>query len=328
MAKQMKAAICRAYGKPEVLQIAQLDKPVPKKKEVLIKIHASSVTAEDPKMRSFKHPTYLKLPVGLLFGFRKPRIPVLGMEFAGTVEHTGPNVASYKAGDKVYGYTGLSFGAYAQYKCLPENALMHKKPENLSFHESACMVNGALSALVYLKKKGSIKKGDHILIYGASGSVGSASIQLAKYFGAYVTGVCSTKNLDLVQSIGADRVIDYTKEKLGGSTYDLIFDTVGKTNRKECLSLLKSKGKYLLTDFAPRDILASLHYAMFSTKSIVIASSNFHWKKQDLGFLKHLAEKEHLRPVIDQIFPLDEIAAAHAYVELGHKVGNVAISVD
>jgi NADPH:quinone reductase-like Zn-dependent oxidoreductase len=329
MATSMKAVVCRRYGNAGVLQIAAIKKPVPESKEVLVSIHATSVTAEDPKMRGFNHPPLLKLPVGLMFGFKKPKNPVLGMEFSGIIEAVGPAVKNYRVGDEIFGYTGLSFGAYAEYKCIPEDGLLHIKPENLSFAAAACLVNGPLSALVYLKKKGKIRKGDEVLIYGASGSVGTAAVQLAKYFGAKVTGVCSGRNLALVKSIGAEEVIDYTEEDFtrAGKKYDLIFDTVGKTSMKACMSLLKPKGKYLLTEFGLSHILAAIFSSWFSSKKVIVASSNFHWKKEDLVFLKELAEKGHFKPVIDRIFPLHEIVAAHKHVESGHKVGNVAISV-
>lgn len=213
---------------------------------------------------------------------------------------------------------------------MSEKGLIHLKPENLSFEESACMVNGPLSALVYLKKKGNIKKGDKVLIYGASGSVGTASVQLAKYFGAHVTGVCSTKNVELVKSIGADFVIDYTRQDFtrNGEKYDLIFDTVGKISMRACLKLLKPKGKYLLTDFGFSHILAAIFTSLFRSRKVIIASSNFYWKKEDLIFLKEIAEKGCFKPVIDKIFSLEKIVDAHKHVELGHKVGNVAISVE
>lgn len=325
----MKAIVFKRYGEPEVLRIAETKKPVPKKNEVLVRIFATSVTAEDPKMRGFNHPPLLKIPVGLMFGFKKPKNPVLGIEFSGTIEALGKEVKKYKIGDEVFGYTGLSFGAYAEYKCMPENGLMHYKPENLSFEESACMVNGPLSALAYMKKKGNIKQGDKILIYGASGSVGTAAVQLAKYFGAHVTGVCSTKNLELVSSIGADIVIDYTCQDFTQKEekYDLLFDTVGKTSIKECLKLLRPKGRYLLTEFGFSHILASIFASFFKNKKIIVASSNFYWKIEDLALFTEIAEKGFFKPVIDKTFPLERIIEAHKYVALGHKAGNVSISI-
>lgn len=325
----MKAVIFEEYGPPEVLQMAEIEKPLPKDKEVLVEIHATTITAEDPKMRGFNHPTLLKFPVGLMFGFKKPKQPILGIEFSGVVEKVGAKVTKYKLGDQVFGYTGLTFGAYAEYKCIPENGLMSLKPKNLSFVESASLINGPLSAYTYLKKKGKIKNGDEILIYGASGSIGTAAVQLAKYFGATVTGVCSAKNLELVKSIGADFVIDYTKEDFTESSknYDIIFDCVGKTSMQKCMIRLKPKGKYLLTEFGFSHILGALYTAFFKSKKIIVASSNFYWEEDDLILFKQLAEKRVLKPVIDRIYSLEEIVKAHNYVELGHKVGNVAILV-
>jgi NADPH:quinone reductase-like Zn-dependent oxidoreductase len=326
----MKAVIFKEFGKPEVLQLTEIDKPVLKKNEVLVKIHATSVTAEDPKMRSFNHPPLLKIPVGLMFGFKKPKNPILGIEFSGIVEATGVNVKNYKVNDQVFGYTGLSFGAYAEYKCMPEKSLMHLKPQNLTFEQSATLVNGPLSALTFLKKKGKIKKGDRVLISGASGSVGTAAVQLAKYFETEVTGVCSTKNIELVKSLGADHVIDYTKEDFTKSNdkYDIIFDTIGKTHMKPCMKMLKPNGKYILTEFGISHMLAAIYTSVFKSKKVMVAASNLYWTREDLIFLKTLAEKGLFTPVIDKCFRLDEIVKAHRYVESVHKVGNVAILVE
>jgi NADPH:quinone reductase-like Zn-dependent oxidoreductase len=325
----MKAVIFKKFGNPEVLQLAEINKPVPKNNEVLVKIHATSVTAEDPKMRGFNHPPLLKLPVGLMFGFKKPKKPVLGIEFAGTVEAVGNKVRNYKPNDQVFGYTGLGFGAYAEYKCMPENGLMYYKPHNLSFEQSATIVNGPLSALAFLKEKGKIKKGDKVLVYGASGSVGTAAVQLAKYFGADVTGVCSAKNIELVKSIGANQVIDYTKEDFTQSkeTYDIIFDTVGKTSIKKCMNLLKPNGRFLLTEFGLSHILSAIYTSLFRDKKVIVAASNFYWKRAHLIFLKEIVEKEYFKPVIDKCFTLEKIIEAHKYVESGRKVGNVAVLV-
>lgn len=326
----MRAVIFKKFGTPEVLQLAEIEKPTPESNEVLVKIYATSVTAEDPKMRSFNHPPLLKLPVGLMFGFRKPKKPVLGIEFSGTVEAIGNKVSNFKTGDHVFGYTGLGFGAYAEYKCVPENGLIFFKPHNCSFEQSATLVNGPLSALAYLKKKGEVKKGDHVLIYGASGSVGTAAVQLARYFEATVTAVCSTRNIGLVKSIGANHVIDYTKENFTESDdrFDIIFDTIGKTTMKNSMKLLKPKGKYLLTEFGVSHILAALYTSLFKNKKVIVAASNFYWKKEDLIFLKEIVEAGHFRPVVDRCFRLEDIVEAHKYVETGHKSGNVAVSVN
>ncbi|MEQ9218176.1 MAG: NAD(P)-dependent alcohol dehydrogenase [Cyclobacteriaceae bacterium] len=325
----MKAVEFRKYGGPDVLQLVFVPKPIPKVNEVLIKIYATTVTAEDPKMRGFNHPPLLKIPVGLMFGFFKPKRPVLGIEFAGVVEAVGSRVTKYQPGDQVFGYTGLSFGAYAEYKCLPEDGLLCLKPENLSHVQAASMVNGPLSCLAYLKKKAGVKKGDQVLIYGASGSVGTAAIQLAKYFGAQVTGVCSTRNLDMVRSLGADMVVDYTREDFTNQDvrYNIIFDTVGKTSMTTCMAMLKPKGKYLLTEFGFTHILKAGTTAFSNGKKVIVASSNIYWKKEDLEFMKHLAELGHFKPVIDKVFTLENMAEAHSYVEQGHKAGNVGVSI-
>jgi NADPH:quinone reductase-like Zn-dependent oxidoreductase len=325
----MKAVIFEKYGNSDVLELKEIPRPAPLNNEVLVKIHATSVTAEDPKMRGFNHPPLLKLPVGLMFGFTRPKFPVLGMEFSGIIESVGASVKKFKKGDHVFGYTGLSFGAYAEYKCLTENSLMYFKPENLSFEQTATLVNGYLSALVYMKKKGGIKKGDYVLIYGASGSVGTAAVQLSKYFGAIVTGVCSTRNLELVRSIGADHVIDYTKEDFTGRNekYDMIFDTIGKTSMKNCMKLLKPDGKYLLTEFGVIHILSAIYTSLFKRKKVIVAASNLYWEKKDLILLKELAETGHLKPVIDRSYRLEDVADAHKYVETGRKAGNVAVVV-
>ena len=311
------------------MRLADIAKPTPKNREVLVKIHASSVTAEDPKMRGFNHAPLLKLPIGLLFGFRKPRKPIPGMEFSGVVESVGPNVREYQPGDQVFGYTGLSFGAHAEYKCMPERGLMAFKPQNVSFEQAAILVNGPLSALVYLKKKGRIKAGDRVLVYGASGSVGSAAVQLACYFGATVSGVCSTKNAELVTSLGATHVIDYTREDITKirDRYDIVFDTVGKLDRKQGMRLLTNKGKYLATEFGLSDMLAAVWSSVFGRKKVIVAASNFYWKREDLTFLATLVEKGLFQPVLDRCFSLEQIAEAHTYVESGRKSGNVAILI-
>ncbi|MBV6640228.1 MAG: NAD(P)-dependent alcohol dehydrogenase [Cyclobacteriaceae bacterium] len=325
----MKAVIFRKYGGPEVLQLVSIPKPKPKENEVLVKIFATTVTAEDPKMRGFNHPPLLKIPVGLMFGFYKPKRPVLGIEFSGVVEDVGRGVKKYRPGDQVFGYTGLSFGAYAEYKCLPEDGMFYLKPKNLTHIQAAAMVNGPLSALAYLKKKAKIKKDDQVLIYGASGSVGTAAVQLAKYYGARVTGICSTRNLDMIRTLEADRVIDYTREdytKMGDS-YDIIFDTVGKTQMKTCMSLLVPKGKYLATEFGFSHILKSITSSISNGKRVIVASSNFYWKREDLKLFKQLAEQGQFTPVVDRVFTLENMREAHRYVEQGHKAGNVAVRI-
>lgn len=325
----MKAIVYRKYGPPEVLQLEEVLKPVPRDNEVLIKIHAATVTAEDPKMRGLTFPPLLRVPVGLIFGFRKPRRQILGSELAGEIVSTGKNVKWFKTGDQVFGYTGLSFGAHAEYKCMPEKSIMVIKPPNITYEEAAAIPNGALSALVFLRNKGKVKSGETVLIYGASGSVGTAAVQLAKYFGAEVTGVCSTANLALIKSLGADKVIDYTKIDFtqGSETYDVIFDTVGHSNLSRGKKLLNPKGRYLLTEFGGREILEMLWTSVAGSRKVIGAASNMYWKTNDLFFLGELAQAGKLKSVIDKSYPLEQVAEAHRYVETGRKKGNVVVEV-
>ncbi len=325
----MKAAVYERYGPPEVLKIKDIEKPIPGDREVLIRIHATTVTAECPKQRGLTFPLLLRIPFGLMFGFTKPRKQILGFEFAGEIEAIGSRVEHFKPGDNVYGYTGLSFGAYAEYKCMPENGLVARMPSNLDYEEAAAITNGALTALVFLKKKGRIQRGENVLIYGASGAVGTASVQLAKYFGATVTGVCSTRNVELVRSLGADHVVDYTKEDFTqlGETYDVIFDTVGKTSLTRCKNLLNKGGRYLLTEFGPSAIVQMLWTSVAGSKRVIGAASNMSWETKDLHFLNELIEGARFKPVIDRCYPLEHIREAHRYVEQGRKTGNVVITI-
>lgn len=325
----MKAIVFTEYGSPEVLQLREVEKPTPKDNEILIKIYATTVTAEDPKHRSFTFPALLWFPIGIMYGFRKPKVSILGSELAGEIEVIGKDVKRFKKGDQVYGITGVRLGAYAEYKCLPENGVLGIKPTNMSYDEAAAIPNGALTALVFLKKKGKIKSGEKVLIYGASGAVGTAAIQLAKYYGAEVTGVCSTKNIELVKSLGADEVIDYTKEDFtsGGRSYDIIFDTVGKTSFSQIKHLLRHNGRYLLTEFGLREIARMLWTSWIGDKKVIGAASNLSWESEDLTFFKELIEAGQLKSVIDRSYSLEQIVDAHTYVEQGHKQGNVVITV-
>ncbi|MFS1512999.1 NAD(P)-dependent alcohol dehydrogenase [Chengkuizengella sp. SCS-71B] len=326
----MKAIVYEKYGPPEVLQLGEVEKPIPKDNEVLIRIYATTVTAEDPKQRGFTFPPLFWLPTGILFGFRKPKKKILGFELAGEVESLGKSVKRFKKGDQVFGYTGLSFGAYAEYKCMPESGLIALKPANITYEEAASAPNGALSALVYLRNKGKIQNGEKVLIYGASGSVGTFAVQLAKYFGAEVTGVCSTANLELVKSLGADKVIDYTKEDftLSGETYDIIFDTVGKSSFSQSKSSLNQNGRYLLTHFGLTNIFQMLWTSMIGNKKVIGTAANFSWKLEDLNLLKDLYESGKIKSVIDRHYPLEETVEAHKYVEKGHKRGNVVLTLE
>jgi NADPH:quinone reductase-like Zn-dependent oxidoreductase len=317
----MKAIVYTKFGPPEVLQLQEVEKPTPKAHEVLIKIVATTVVKEDPDMRA--SPGFN--------GFLKPRKPILGQELAGEIESIGKDVTRFRPGDQVYGMD--MFGAYAEYKCMPESGALAIKPANMSYEEAASVPNGALTALPFLRDKGKIQSGQTVLIYGASGSVGAAAIQLVKYFGAEVTGVCSTTNLEWVKSLGADQVIDYTRDDFTKNckTYDIIFDTVGKRPFSECKGSLTDEGIYLATVPTPVIMLQALWTAKSGSKKVKFAATGLRSaseKIKDLVFLTELIEAGKIKPVIDRCYPLEQIAEAHKYVEKGHKKGNVVITVD
>jgi NADPH:quinone reductase-like Zn-dependent oxidoreductase len=322
----MKAVVCTKYGPPEVLQLKEVEKPVPKDNEVLIKIYATTVTKGDSRIRGATFGPLFWLPMRIMFGLIRPKNPILGFELAGEIEAVGKDVKRFKEGDQVFGSTGMGSGAYAEYKCLPEDVGLAIKPVNLSYEEAAAGPDAALSTLHYLRG-GNIQSGQKVLIYGASGALGTYAVQLAKYFGTEVTGVCSTTNLEMVTSIGANKVIDYTKEDFtkSGQTYDVIFDAVGKSSFSHCKSSLKNNGIYVLSTPTLAFILQMIWTSMVGSKKALLVVPKP--TTEDLVFLKELIEAGKLKPVIDRTYPLEQIVEAHRYVDKGHKKGNVVITV-
>lgn len=317
----MKAALYTQYGQPEVLQVKQVEKPTPKKNEILLRIKATAVNSGDWRLRKAD-----PFAVRFIFGLTKPKINVLGSVFSGEVESIGEEVKKFKVGDLVFGHIDMSFGAYAEYKCLPENASIALKPANISHKEAAVIPFGGVTALHFIKKA-AIKPGQKVLVVGASGAVGSAAVQLAKSFGANVTGVCSTANIALVKSIGADKVIDYTKEDFtqNGETYDVIFDTVKAISVSRSLKSLNKNGIMILSAAGMSEMLQGAWISMTSSKKVMTGVISH--TASDILFLKGLIETGKFKPIIDRTYSLEQIAEAHAYVEKGHKKGNVAIEV-
>ena len=323
----MKAVVYEKYGPPDVLYIKEVEKPVPKENEVLIKIHATTATKYDCWMRSSTAPPGFWLPSRIASGIRKPKKVILGIDIAGEIEAVGKDVKKFKEGHQVYGFSGESMGAYAEYISLPEDGAVAIKPINMTYEEAACVPYGALTSLFFLRK-GNIQSGQKVLVFGASGGLGTAAVQLAKYFGAEVTGVCSTTNLEMVKSLGADKIIDYTKEDFtrNGQTYDVIFDTVGKSSVSRSRGSLKKKGFYLFATFGLPKLVQIMWLSMTSSKKAKFGLAKE--RTGDLIFLKELIEAGKIRSVIDRRYPLEQMAEAHRYVEIGHKKGNVVITVE
>jgi NADPH:quinone reductase-like Zn-dependent oxidoreductase len=323
----MKAVVYHKYGSPDVLKLAEVEKPTPSDNEVLIKVYATTVTAADFRSRSFTVPVAFWLPARITLGLRKPKKAVLGVELAGEIESTGKNVSLFKKGDQIFAATLISYGAYAEYKCLPEDAAISLKPSNITYEEAAALPIGGRTALHYLRKA-NVQGGQKVLVYGASGSVGTYAVQLAKYFGAEVTGVCSTANLELVRSLGADKVIDYTTEDFSknGEIYDVIFVAVDKSSFSACMKSLKKDGIYLNVT-TPLPSIQMLWTKMTSNKKLMLGE-NPPESAEDLAFLKELVEAGKLKPVIDRRYRLEQIVEAHRYVDKGHKKGNVVITVN
>jgi NADPH:quinone reductase-like Zn-dependent oxidoreductase len=324
----MKAIVYTEYGSPDVLQLKEVEKPTVKNHEVLIRIYATTATPSDCANRK-GDPFISRFFTGLI----RPKNPIPGVELAGEIEAVGKDVKLFKEGDQVFGSTETSFGAYAEYICLLEAGVVAIKPANMTYEEAAPVCDGALTAWNFLRDKANIQSGQKVLINGASGSVGTAAVQLAKYFGAEVTGVCSATNLELVKSLGADKVIDYTKEDFTktGQTYDAIFDTVGKSSFSRCKGSLTQKGVYLSTAPTLAIMLQMLLTSKIGNKKVVFSATGLRPVPERLIFLKELKElieAGKIKSVMDRRYPLEQTAEAHRYVETGHKKGNVVITVE
>ncbi len=322
----MKAIVWTKYGSPDGLQFKEVAKPTPKDNEVLIKIHAATVSAGDCEVRSLKFPIYFQIPLRIVFGIINPRDKILGQELAGEVEAVGKDVKRFKVGDAVFGSPGLSFGAHAEYKCLPETAVLTLKPSNITYEEAAGLPVGGLEALYFLRQ-GNIQRGQKVLIIGAGGSIGTFAVQLAKSYGAEVTGVDSTAKLDMLRSIGADHVIDYTRDDFtrNGEAYDVIYDVVGKSSFSGSLKSLKPNGRYLLGNAGVSQIIRGKWASATSSKKVIMGTAN--QNTADLVVIKELVEAGKIKAIVDRRYPLEQMAEAHRYVESGQKKGNVIITV-
>jgi NADPH:quinone reductase-like Zn-dependent oxidoreductase len=325
----MKAIVCTAYGPPEVLQLSEVEKPIPKDNEVLIRIRATTVTAPDCELRRFDFPGWVWLPMRLWSGLIRPRIGVLGQELAGDIEAAGKDVRRFRSGDRVFAATGMGLGAHAEYICLreePEGGALAAMPANLSYEEAAAVPYGGREALQFLRK-GEIRSGQKVLINGAGGSFGTFAVQLARLFGADVTAVDSAGKLEMLRSIGADHVVDYTRQDFTatGQTYDIIFDVVGKSPFARCVRALREDGRYLLANPGLSQLVRGLWTSMTSQKKVIFGAAS--GTSEDLAFLGGLIEAGRLRPVIDRCYPLEQMAEAHRYAETRQKKGNIVITV-
>ena len=323
----MKAIVYTKYGPPDVLQLKEVEKPAPKDNEVLIRTRAATVIAGDSELRSFTFPIWFWLPLRIYAGLTKPkRVNILGQELAGEIESVGKDVKRFKPGEQVFAATEIGLGAYAEYKCLGEDKVIAKKPANMTYEQAAAVPTGGLNALHYLRK-GNIQPGESVLINGACGTIGTFAVQLARYFGAVVTGVDSTEKLPVLRSIGADHVIDYTQEDFtqNGQTYDVILDSVGKSSFSRSLRSLNPNGRYVLANPNLLSMFRGLWTSLTSSKKVMFEFADY--TTEDLIFLKELIEAEKIKSVIDRSYPLEQTAEAHRYVEKGHKKGNLVITV-
>jgi 2-desacetyl-2-hydroxyethyl bacteriochlorophyllide A dehydrogenase len=330
----MKAIVFTEYGSPDVLQLKEVAKPTPKDNEILVRVHATPVNYGDLTARNFANlslnefnmPAPLWLPARMSFGWNKPKINILGGELAGEVEAVGKKVKKFKPGDQVFAYTGMNMGANAEYLCLPAAGIVALKPANLTYEEASTLPYGAIMALSLLRKV-NIQPGQKVLINGASGGIGSMAVQIAKHFGAEVTGVCGTPRLEYVKSLGADKVIDYTKDDFtrNGETYDLIFDILGRSSFSRLKRSLKPNGIYLLASYKTKQLFQMLWTSMFGSQKVICAMASE--KSEDLVFIKELVEAGKIKTIIDKCYPLEQAAEAHRYVESGLKKGHVVITL-
>jgi NADPH:quinone reductase-like Zn-dependent oxidoreductase len=332
---KMKAIVFTEYGTPDVLQLKEVANPVPKDNEILIKVYATPVNYGDISARNFSHiparefnmPMPLWFPARIAFGFNKPKNTILGSELAGEIEATGNSVKKFKKGDRVFAYLGMRMGANAEYLCMPENGMVAVKPTNMTYEEACAVPYGGIMALSILRKA-NIQKGQKVLVNGASGGIGSIAVQLARYYGAEVTGVCGTPRLEYVRALGADKVVDYTREDFtrNGDQYDLIFDILGRSSFSRLKSSLKPNGRYLLASFKTGKLLQMLWTSITGGKKVICAMASE--KPEDLVFIKELVETGKIKTIVDKCYPLEQTAEAHRYVEKGLKKGHIVITLD